>query len=114
MKADGKVNILTGVPDVGPGYYTVSQQMVCETLGLPPEKSVWYFKDTDSLPFDPGTGGSKQTEYFGHAVNPVRARSARDNSRLAARELGCQPEEIQQQGGKLTAPNKKVDDDARR
>jgi CO/xanthine dehydrogenase Mo-binding subunit len=26
---------------------------------------------------------------------------------LAARELGCQPEEIRQEGGKLTAPNKK-------
>jgi CO/xanthine dehydrogenase Mo-binding subunit len=26
---------------------------------------------------------------------------------LAARQLGCQPEEIQQQGGKLIAPNKK-------
>ena len=38
LEADGKVNILTGVPDVGPGYYTVSQQMVCETLGVPPEK----------------------------------------------------------------------------
>ncbi len=107
LEADGKVNILTGVPDVGPGYYTVSQQMVCETLGLPPEKVGVVFKDTDSLPFDPGTGGSKQTNTSGHAVNQSAHEVREKLVALAARELGCQPEEIQQQGGKLTAPNKK-------
>ena len=107
LEADGKVNILTGVPDVGPGYYTVSQQMVCETLGLPPEKVGVVFKDTDSLPFDPGTGGSKQTNTSGHAVHQSAHEVRAKLVALAARELGCQPEEIHQQGGKLTAPNKK-------
>ena len=107
LEADGKVNILTGVPDVGPGYYTVSQQMVCETLGLPPEKVGVVFKDTDSLPFDPGTGGSKQTNTSGHAVNQSAHEVREKLVNLAARELGCLPEEIQQQGGKLSAPNKK-------
>jgi len=107
LEADGKINILTGVPDVGPGYYTVSQQMVCETLGLPPEKVGVLFKDTDSLPFDPGTGGSKQTNTSGHAVNKSAHEVREKLVALAARELGCQPAEIQQQGGKLTAPNKK-------
>jgi CO/xanthine dehydrogenase Mo-binding subunit len=107
LEADGKVNILTGVPDVGPGYYTVSQQMVCETLGLPPEKVGVVFKDTDSLPFDPGTGGSKQTNTSGHAVHQSAHEVRAKLVALAARELGCQPEEIQQQASKLTAPNKK-------
>ena len=102
LQADGRVTILTGVPDVGPGYYTVSQQIVCEVLGLPPDKVGVEFKDTDSLPFDPGTGGSKQTNTSAHAVN-LSAREVRDKLvALAARELGCAPEEIQQQGGKLT------------
>ena len=107
LEADGKVNILTGVPDVGPGYYTISQQMVCEALGLPPEKVGVVFKDTDSLPFDPGTGGSKQTNTSGHAVNQSAHEVREKLINLAARELGCQPDEIRQQGGKLTAPNKK-------
>jgi len=107
LESDGRVSILTGVPDVGPGYYTVSQQMVCEALGLPPEKVGVVFKDTDSLPFDPGTGGSKQTNTSGHAVNQS-AREVREKLiALAARELGCQPAEIIQQGGKLSAPDKK-------
>ena len=106
LEADGRVNILTGVPDVGPGYYTVSQQMVCETLGLPPEKVGVIFKDTDSLPFDPGTGGSKQTNTSGHAVNQSAHEVREKLVALAARELGCQPEEIRQEGGKLIGPNK--------
>ena len=107
LESDGKVNILTGVPDVGPGYYTISQQMVCEILGLSPEKVMVSFKDTDSLPFDPGTGGSKQTNTSGHAVYKA-AREVREKLiNLAARELSCKPEEIQQQGNRLRAPTKK-------
>jgi CO/xanthine dehydrogenase Mo-binding subunit len=107
LSAGGKVDILTGVPDVGPGYYTVSQQMVCEILGLPPERVGVLYKDTDSLPFDPGTGGSKQTNTSGHAVYQS-AREVREKLvAFAARELGCKPEEIQQQGEKLAGPDKR-------
>lgn len=107
MSAGGKVDILTGVPDVGPGYYTVSQQMVCEILGLPPERVGVVYKDTDSLPFDPGTGGSKQTNTSGHAVYQS-AREVREKLvALAARELGCKPQEIQQQGEKLAGPDRR-------
>jgi CO/xanthine dehydrogenase Mo-binding subunit len=108
LETDGKVNILTGVPDVGPGYYTISQQIVCEVLGLPPERVGVKFEDTDSLPFDPGTGGSKQTNTSAHAVYKA-AREVREKLiSLAARELGCQAETIQQDGNKLKAPNRKT------
>jgi CO/xanthine dehydrogenase Mo-binding subunit len=106
LEKDGKVNILTGVPDVGPGYYTICQQMVCETLGLRPEQVAVSFKDTDSLPFDPGTGGSKQTNTSGHAVYQAACEVREKLINLAASELGCKPEEIKQDGNKLIAPNK--------
>jgi CO/xanthine dehydrogenase Mo-binding subunit len=107
IETDGKINILTGVPDVGPGFYTIIQQMVCETLGLPPERVGVKFEDTDSLPFDPGTGGSKQTNTSGHAVHQA-AREVREKLvTIAARELGCKPEEVQQQDNKLVAPGRK-------
>jgi CO/xanthine dehydrogenase Mo-binding subunit len=107
LETDGRVNILTGVPDVGPGYYTIIQQIVCEILGLKPERVGVKFEDTDSLPFDPGTGGSKQTNTSAHAVYKA-AREVRERLvALAARELGCKPEDIQQDGNKLKGPNKK-------
>jgi CO/xanthine dehydrogenase Mo-binding subunit len=107
LESDGRVTILTGVPDVGPGYYTVSQQIVSEVLGLPPEKVGIAFRDTDSLPFDPGTGGSKQTNTSAHAVHQSAREVGEKLIGLAARELGCKPEEIRQDGGKLIAPSKK-------
>lgn len=107
LENGGKANILTGVPDVGPGFYTVIQQMVCETLGLPPARVTVSFKDTDSLPFDPGTGGSKQTNTSGHAVYKA-AREVREKLlMIAARQLGCKPEEVRQQGDKWIGSNKK-------
>jgi CO/xanthine dehydrogenase Mo-binding subunit len=107
LETDGTVNILTGVPDVGPGYYTIIQQIVCEILGLVPARVGVKFEDTDSLPFDPGTGGSKQTNTSAHAVYKA-AREVREKlTGLAARELGCKPEDIQQDGNKLKGPNKK-------
>jgi len=107
LETDGKVNILTGVPDVGPGYYTIIQQIVCEVIGIAPERVGVRFEDTDSLPFDPGTGGSKQTNTSAHAVYKA-AREVREKLvNLAARELGCKAEEIKQDGNKLVAPNRK-------
>jgi CO/xanthine dehydrogenase Mo-binding subunit len=101
------VNILTGVPDVGPGYYTIILQMVCEILGIPPERVGVKFEDTDSLPFDPGTGGSKQTNTSGHAVHQA-AREVREKlAALAARELDCKPEEVEQRESKFVAPDRK-------
>jgi CO/xanthine dehydrogenase Mo-binding subunit len=107
IETDGKINILTGVPDVGPGFYTIIQQMVCETLSLPPERVGVKFEDTDSLPFDPGTGGSKQTNTSGHAVHKA-AREVREKLvTIAARELGCKPEQVEQQDNKLVSPSRK-------
>jgi len=108
LHGDGRVMILTGVPDVGPGYYTVSQQIVCEVLGLPTEKVGVEYTDTDSLPFDPGTGGSKQTNTSAHAVYQSAREVKERLLRVAARQLGCSFEEIKQDGGKLTAPNRKA------
>ena len=108
LETDGKINVLTGVPDVGPGFYTITQQMMAETLGVSPDRVGVKFEDTDSLPFDPGTGGSKQTNTSGHAVYKA-AREVREKLlALAARELGCNLEEVQQQANKLIAPGRKA------
>lgn len=104
IEADGGITLLTGVPDVGPGFYTVVQQIVGETLGIPLERIRVRFQDTDSLPYDPGTGGSKSTNTSGHAAYKA-AREVREKLvALAARRLGCKPEEVRQAGGKFVSP----------
>ena len=103
LEADGGVTVLTGCPDVGPGFYTVAQQIVSETLGAPRELVKVRFEDTDSLPYDPGTGGSKSTNTSGHAAYKA-AREVREKLvALAARKLGCQPQEVRQVKGRYVA-----------
>jgi CO/xanthine dehydrogenase Mo-binding subunit len=94
LEADGKITVLSGVPDVGPGYYTVIQQITSETLGVSPDRVGVRFEDTDSLPYDPGTGGSKSTNTSGHAAYKA-ARELREKLViLAAHELDCAPEAV--------------------
>jgi CO/xanthine dehydrogenase Mo-binding subunit len=107
IDADGRVTVLTGVPDVGPGVHTVIQQIVSETLGVTPDKVEVRVENTDSSPYDPGTGGSKSTNATGHAALKA-AREVREKlAALAARELGCALEEISEIGGRFVGPKRK-------
>jgi CO/xanthine dehydrogenase Mo-binding subunit len=107
LEADGSVTVLTGCPDVGPGFYTVVQQIVSETLGVRPGRVRVRFEDTDSLPYDPGTGGSKSTNTSGHAAYQA-AREVREKLlALAAREHGCAPEQVRQVKDRFFAPGRK-------
>ncbi|MEK6602622.1 MAG: xanthine dehydrogenase family protein molybdopterin-binding subunit [Candidatus Binatota bacterium] len=107
IEVDGGITLLTGVPDVGPGFYTVVQQIVSETLGVACERVRVRCEDTDSLPYDPGTGGSKSTNTSGHAAYKA-AREVRERLvALAGRKLGCAPEKIRQEGGRFVGPENK-------
>lgn len=107
LETDGGVTVLTGCPDVGPGFYTIVQQIVSETLGAPPELVRVRFEDTDSLPYDPGTGGSKSTNTSGHAAYKA-AREVREKLvAVAARKLGCEPEEVRQVRGRYAGVKRK-------
>lgn len=107
LEADGGVSVLTGCPDVGPGFYTVVQQIVSETLGVAPASVKVRFEDTDSLPYDPGTGGSKSTNTSGHAAYKA-AREVREKVvALAARKFGCSAEEVRQTKDRFVGPDRK-------
>ena len=108
IESDGSARVHLGVPDVGPGIHTVVQQIVSEVLDLRRERVRIRVEDTDSSPYDSGTGGSKSTNSVGtaayQAVNEVKERLVT----LAAARLGCQPEEIQATNGRYSAPGRKA------
>lgn len=108
IETDGSITLLTGCPDIGTGFYTVAQQIVSETLGVPPDRVKIRFEDTDSLPYDPGTGGSKSTNTSGHAAYKA-AREVRERLvGLAAQQLGCSPEQVHQVRGRFVSPGHKA------
>jgi CO/xanthine dehydrogenase Mo-binding subunit len=107
LEANGDVTVNLGVPDVGPGIHTVVQQIVSEVLDLPRERVNIRVEDTDTSPYDSGTGGSKSTNSVGtaayQAVTEVKAKILT----LAAARLGCKPESFATQNGRYVAPGSK-------
>ncbi len=107
IDTEGYVTVLTGVPETGPGIHTVIQQMVSETLGVGPQQVKVRFEDTNSLPYDPGTGGSKSTVSSGTAAYQAAQEVLEKLKGIAARELGCTQEEVHQIGGRFSSPGRK-------
>ena len=108
IESDGSVTVLLGVPDVGPGIHTVVQQIVSEVLDVGRERVNVRVEDTDSSPYDSGTGGSKSTNSVGHAAYQAAAEIKEKIIALAAGRMGCRPEEITQVKGRYVAPERKT------
>ena len=108
IETDGRVNVHLGVPDVGPGIHTVVQQIVSEVLDLPRERVTVRVEDTDSSPYDSGTGGSKSTNSVGTAAFQAVSEVKEKLLALAAARIGCKPEEIQAANGRYNAPARKA------
>ena len=107
IEADGGVNVHLGVPDVGPGIHTVVQQIVSEVLDVPMARVKIRVENTDSSPFDSGTGGSKSTNSVGTAAYQAVSEIKEKIITMAAARLGCKPEELQMLNGRYAAPEHK-------
>ncbi len=104
---DKSITVLTGVPETGPGIYTVMQQIVSEILGVSPKKIKVRFESTQSLPYDPGTGGSKSTVSTGYAAYQAAQEVLEKLKVVAGRALGCNPEEVRHVGGRFVGHGRK-------
>jgi CO/xanthine dehydrogenase Mo-binding subunit len=107
VESDGKVTVLVGVPDVGPGIHTIVQQIVSEILEVEAERVAVRVEDTDSSPYDSGTGGSKSTNSVGHAGYQAASEIKEKIVALAAGRIGCKPEDIKAEKGRYLAPGRK-------
>ena len=107
IESNGDINVHLGVPDVGPGIHTVVQQIVSEVLDVPIERVKIRVENTDSSPFDSGTGGSKSTNSVGTAAYQAVSEIKEKVLALAAASLGCKPEDLQMLKGRYVAPEHK-------
>ena len=108
IEKTGDVSVNLGVPDVGPGIHTVVQQIVSEVLDLPRERVKVVVTDTDTSPYDSGTGGSKSTNSVGTAAYQAVSEIKEKVIALAAVRLGCKAEEIQAMNGRYILPGRKA------
>ncbi len=68
MEDDGTVQVLTGATEIGSGQDSVIAAVVAEELGLSPEAVRIHSEDTDVVPWDLGTHGSRMTFIAGNAA----------------------------------------------
>lgn len=64
---DGSATIYNGSTDLGQGSNTVLMQIASETLGISLGKLRFITSDTETTPYDEGTGASRATYIVGNA-----------------------------------------------
>jgi carbon-monoxide dehydrogenase large subunit len=107
VEADGSLSVHLGVPDVGPGIHTVVQQIVSEVLDLPRDCVSVRVGDTDSSPYDSGTGGSKSTNSVGTAAYQAVTEVKEKLIAITATKFGCTREAITESKGRYNVPGQK-------
>lgn len=101
VSAEGKVTILTAVPDTGTGTHTLLRQIASEVLTLSPSGIEVEIGDTETFETDAAPGGSKITSMSGQAVLGA-AQEMRDSLKsTAASLLGCSVNEVKLEKGRF-------------
>jgi xanthine dehydrogenase molybdenum-binding subunit len=86
MDEHGKAALLMALWDTGTGAHTIFRQVVAEELTIPVEDVRMVVQDTDAVPFDSGSGGSRVTYTSGQAALGA-ARELRQKLIAVAAEL---------------------------
>ena len=89
LSADGRIKILTAVPDIGTGTHTLLRQIAAEVLTISPELITTEIGDTESFESDAAPGGSKITNMSGHVVLQAAEQLRQRLAPVAASLLGC-------------------------
>ncbi len=97
----GDVTVETPLFEQGAGQYTILAQVVSEEIGVPIERISVVPRDTDSVSFDSGIGGSHTTRLITVAGHEAGSLARQQLQRLAAELLGWNEESITAENGKL-------------
>jgi len=101
LHPDGSVTVSTPIFEQGAGAYTMMSVVVGEELGLEPERVHVVPWNTDAVPNDSGTGGSRVTNIASIASYEAAQEAKRQMARLAAELLGWPEERIAIKGDVL-------------
>src|SRR6516165_2018128 len=82
--ADGRVAVFTGKVEVGQNIRTSLAQLVAEELRVPFESITMIMGDTDLVPWDMGTFGSRSTPTMGPQLRTMAAAARQTLIEMAA------------------------------
>lgn len=100
---EGKVTVVSAVPDTGTGTHTLLRQIVAEVLTIPPRDIEVVIGDTETFETDAAPGGSKITNMTGQAVLLAAEEMRERLKSIAAPLLGCSAEGVKLENGRFSA-----------
>jgi putative selenate reductase molybdopterin-binding subunit len=113
VNEDGSVSLLIGATEMGTGAATTATAQICaEELGVDLDDVDVITSDSETIPADFGTYGSRVTTLAGNAVRDACAQVRQQLFRVAAEQLGLQPEQLALGGKKVfdkTDPDRSID-----
>lgn len=101
VSAEGKVAVLSAVPDTGTGTHTLLRQIAAELLTLSPKEIQVVIGDTETFEIDAAPGGSKITNMTGQALLQATEELRRKMASIAAPLLGCKADEVKLERGRF-------------
>ena len=85
LAEDGTVNVYTGKVEVGQNIRTSLSQIVAEELMVPVSSITMIMGDTDLVPYDAGTFGSRTTPQMGTQLRKAAATAREALIEMAAK-----------------------------
>lgn len=101
---DGHVTVFTGKVEMGQNIRTSLAQQVAEELKTPVSSISLVMGDTDQVPWDAGTFGSRTTPTMGPQLRQMASAAREMLLALAAREWNTQPTKLVAIDGRISDP----------
>ncbi len=99
---DGAISVYTGKAEVGQNTRTSLLQAVAEELRTPVSSIQLVMADTDRVPYDAGTFGSRSTPFMAPQLHRVGAAAREMLLGLAAKHWGVEPSTLVLANGSVT------------
>ena len=105
IDADGQVKVFTGKVEVGQNIRTSLAQAVAEELRVPFDSITMIMGDTDLVPWDMGTFGSRTTPTMAPQLRNMAVAGRELLLEMAAERWNTEPSKLVAASGKVTTPD---------
>jgi isoquinoline 1-oxidoreductase len=102
--ADGRVKVFTGKVEVGQNIRTSLAQLVAEELRVPFDSVTMVMGDTDLVPWDMGTFGSRTTPTMGPQLRNMAVTARQMLLEMAAERWNVDVAKLSAADGRITSP----------
>jgi CO/xanthine dehydrogenase Mo-binding subunit len=105
IASDSRVTVFTGKVEVGQNIRTSLAQQVAEELRVPFDSVTMLMGDTDLVPWDAGTFGSRTTPTMGPQLRKMAAVARQVLVEIAAKRWNIDPATLTAANGKVMGPH---------